>query len=208
MSGKEWEEGKNNRCGSVGREHPLLDLCDWFGRAPKENLKGISFVFEISPISFCCTSQMCHNVGLISTSIHPALFSCLLMSPHPLLGQTLCFGDPLSYGIKPEVRMVATLGNDPANARTLLLNQWMKCTVVNSGRMKHNIASAKCVPMSTFLRVFPDFTLRWVIYTHTTRWTLGGYTDVKRINSSPVRTLLFRIADMQGNYEMLVVLPL
>lgn len=65
---------------------------------------------------------------------------------------------------------------------------------------------AQCVLTSTFLQVSPHFT--YPLYTHATCRMLGGYTDVRRINSSPVRTLLFRIADMQGNYGMLVVLPL
>lgn len=53
---------------------------------------------------------------------------------------------------------------------------------------------------STFLKRFPRF------FIYTSNMDIKGCIDVRRINSSPVSTHLFRIADMWGNYGMLVVL--
>lgn len=138
--------------------------------------------------SFCWSSQMSSGVSLISTSIHPALFSCLRLPPTTAntlptprcsiyQGLSLHAGDPLSYCKEK---------NQKDNRNTCQLPTQCMCYPSQHWLLRR------------FHLLGLSLTFWSVLYIHMQH--PGCLEDARRANSSPVRTILFREAGMQENY--------
>lgn len=150
------------------------------------------------------------DAGFISTTIHPSLFP--QHPPHPTSSMFhLSWANLYALGIPCHVALNQNKSQDSGSTwkqpiHLSRLSGKKVCIVGNNKLLSTHseITLVECALVRRFLRVFSHFTCLFFIYT----CYMLEYTDVRRINSSPVRTFLFRIADMQGNYGMLVVLPL
>lgn len=148
---------------------PRLSWLVWI-QSKGKNLKCTKFVFQLFPFFFFLKRWPCQispGVSLISTSIHPALFSCLRMSLHTrsMFHLSQALGVPcLDYcsSWKQPIQCTCT---------------FFSCQCMNTSQARNNQLLTRHLKLKIFtsftflalmgplLMAFPHFTCRSLVYT-------------------------------------------